>query len=271
MDAVRIVSVTLAARSLVTEVAQYVYTQTMNLLSLVNQADSGYVIKNHMLMYPAEWMLDKDVAEAIAKDKPLVRKCITDGVPDDLTPDQLSILPLAQHRGHDIYTMPLFSAEFIKAIQSEIENIKKHSSFEVNPDEAEEVQIEEFVLRNKCPGWYLSMLQLFLSHINVVIGALYGRIMSSGVIQLANYNPRGIQQTSWHHDGDADFTLVVPLNTGEYEGGGTEFFNRGSVPALPNGHALIFPAQGMMHRGMPVESGDRYLLVFWMRRKNDDA
>lgn len=241
----------------------------MNLLSLVNQDGEGYVLKNHMLMYPAEWMLEPEIAKAISQDKPLVRKCITEGVPSDLSPNQLSILPHAEHQGHDIYTMPLFSKEFVEMLQDEIENIKTHSRFEVNPDEAKEVQIEEFVLRLKCPGWYLSMLQLFLSHINVVIGALYGRVMSSGVIQLANYNPRGVQQTSWHHDGDADFTMVVPLNTGDYEGGGTEFFNRGSVPALPNGHALIFPAQSTLHRGMPVESGDRYLLVFWMRRKDE--
>jgi len=239
----------------------------MNLLGLVNQESAVYVMKNHMLLYPSDWMLEPKVVSAIKADKPLVKKCIMEGVPNDITPNQLRVLDHVNHVGHDIYTMPLFSKEFVMMITDEIANIKAEELFEVNPDEAEEVQIKEFVLKYRCPGWYLSMMQLFMSHINVVLGSLYGRIMYDGVIQLANYNPRGIVQTSWHHDGDSDFTIVVPLNTGEYEGGGTDFFNRVSVPALPNGHALIFPAQGMLHRGMPVESGDRYLLVFWMRRR----
>ena len=239
----------------------------MNLLGLMNQECATYVIKNHMLMYPAEWMLDSNISEAIKEDRPLITKCITEGEPDDITPGQLKVLEHVNHVGHDIYTTPLFSKEFVKMVRDEIENIKYHDLFEVNPDEAEEVQIKEFVLKRRCPGWYLSMMQIFMTHINVVLGSLYGRIVYEGVIQLANYNPRGIVQTSWHHDGDSDFTLVVPLNTGEYEGGGTEFFNRTTVPALPNGHALIFPAQSILHRGMPVQSGDRYLFVFWMRRR----
>ena len=244
----------------------------MGLLDLFNQESATYVIKNHMLLYPSEWMLEPEIAQAIRSDRPLVKTCVMDGVPDDLSPDQIETLKHVKHEGHDIYTMPMFSKEFVRMMNDEIENIKAVDGFQVNPDEAEEVRIEEFVLQHRCPGWYLSMMELFLAKINVIIGALYGRVLCEGVIQLANYNPRGITKTSWHHDGDSDFTLVVPLNTGEYKGGGTEFFNRVTVPALPNGNALIFPAQGMMHRGMPVEYGDRYLLVFWMRRrpKNDN-
>jgi predicted 2-oxoglutarate/Fe(II)-dependent dioxygenase YbiX len=33
---------------------------------------------------------------------------------------------------------------------------------------------------------------------------------------------------------------------------------------LPNGHALMFPSFTKMHRGLAVEKGDRYLLVFWL-------
>ena len=59
--------------------------------------------------------------------------------------------------------------------------------------------------------------------------------------------------------------MVVPLNTGEYKGGGTEFLNRGIVEPLPTGHALIFPSFTHMHRGLKVKSGNRYLLVFWLK------
>jgi predicted 2-oxoglutarate/Fe(II)-dependent dioxygenase YbiX len=62
----------------------------------------------------------------------------------------------------------------------------------------------------------------------------------------------------------ADISVVVPLNTGEYEGGGTEFHGLGKLKPLPTGHALIFPSFTKLHRGLPVQSGDRYLLVFWL-------
>ncbi len=73
------------------------------------------------------------------------------------------------------------------------------------------------------------------------------------------------KQGAWHHDASADISMVVPLNTGEYQGGGTEFLNRGTVEPLPTGHALIFPSFTHMHRELAVESGDRYLLVFWLK------
>ena len=93
---------------------------------------------------------------------------------------------------------------------------------------------------------------------------LWGRVVTDGGIQIANYNIRDKQQGAWHHDASADISVVVPLNTGEYEGGGTEFQGRGVVEPLPTGSALMFPSFTHMHRGLPVQSGDRYLLVFWL-------
>ena len=58
--------------------------------------------------------------------------------------------------------------------------------------------------------------------------------------------------------------MVVPLNTGSYKGGGTEFHRKGIVEPLPSGTALMFPSFSHLHRGLPVEDGDRYLLVFWL-------
>ena len=61
----------------------------------------------------------------------------------------------------------------------------------------------------------------------------------------------------------------MPLNTGKYTGGGTEFWKKGIVEPLPTGSGLIFPSYTHMHRGLPVEEGDRYLLVFWLTSNND--
>jgi predicted 2-oxoglutarate/Fe(II)-dependent dioxygenase YbiX len=93
---------------------------------------------------------------------------------------------------------------------------------------------------------------------------LWGRIVTDGGIQIANYNIKDKKQGAWHHDSSADISVVVPLNTGDYEGGGTEFHGRGIVDPLPTGSALMFPSFTHMHRGLPVKSGDRYLLVFWL-------
>jgi predicted 2-oxoglutarate/Fe(II)-dependent dioxygenase YbiX len=83
-------------------------------------------------------------------------------------------------------------------------------------------------------------------------------------VQIANYNLKDKQQGAWHHDESADISVVIPLNTGDYKGGGTEFHNHGVLSPLPSGHALIFPSFTNLHRGLPVEEGDRYLLVFWL-------
>ena len=40
---------------------------------------------------------------------------------------------------------------------------------------------------------------------------------------------------------------------------------RGTIEPLPSGHALIFPSFTHMHRGLAVDEGDRYLLVFWLK------
>ena len=81
-------------------------------------------------------------------------------------------------------------------------------------------------------------------------------------------NLKDKKQGAWHHDASADISVVVPLNTGDYKGGGTEFHNYGSISPLPSGHALIFPSFTNMHRGLPVEFGNRYLLVFWLYDKS---
>jgi hypothetical protein len=60
----------------------------------------------------------------------------------------------------------------------------------------------------------------------------------------------------------ADISVVIPLNTGDYKGGGTEFHNHGVLSPLPSGHALIFPSFTNLHSGLPVESR-RVIGIFW--------
>lgn len=237
----------------------------MNLKFLENE-EGTYAIKNHLLLVPAEWMLVEQTSKAIDATKSSLKSFIEDtNYRNTATPEDFPIIGEVSTHLPDVYSIPLFSDMFVKVILDEIENIKRTSGFKVNEGESKDVQIEEFVFSKNSPGWYRSMFQLIYGKINVIFESLFSRTVHTGVIQLANYNPKEITQTSWHHDGEADITMVVPLNTGDYDGGGTEFWRKGEVDPLPNGHALIFPTYSNLHRGLPLKSGDRYLLVFWLK------
>jgi hypothetical protein len=150
-------------------------------------------------------------------------------------------------------------------LMDEIESMKEHIGFAPNPDEDELRQIPEIVLKEHVPEIYRNMWFVVHTVLNPIFLAIWQRqVTHASTIQIANYNLKDKQQGNWHHDESADISVVVPLNTGGYKGGGTEFHNYGVVDPLPSGHALIFPSFTHMHRGLPVESGDRYLLVFWL-------
>ena len=129
-------------------------------------------------------------------------------------------------------------------------------------------------------GWKSNLTTENIEDINPELDKRYYQIPNNEVKtwekQIKYYNLKDKKQGAWHHDADADISMVVPLNTGEYEGGGTEFFKRGTIYPLPIGNAMLFPSFTHMHRGLPVQSGDRYLLVFWLKaaasgKQNQDA
>jgi hypothetical protein len=236
----------------------------MNLSYL--EESGNYVMKNHLLLVPAEWMLNEEISKDIEATKPLLKKFTNDlAWRNKAEPKEFPILSHVKTHLPEVYSIPLFSEMFCQVMVDEINNIKEVNGFQVNEEEEEGVQIEEFVLEKNAPGWYRSMFQLIYAKINPIFDAMFKRQVNTGIIQLANYNPKEISQTSWHHDGNADITMVVPLNTGGYEGGGTEFWRKGTVDPLPNGNALIFPTFCNLHRGLPLKSGDRYLFVFWLK------
>jgi len=165
----------------------------------------------------------------------------------------------------DIYRVPLFRRKFCKMLMKEIEHMQKEVGFEPNSDEDELRQIPEIVLREHAPELYRSMWFVVQTVLNPIFNAVWQRdCKDPASIQIANYNLKDKQQGSWHHDDSADISVVVPLNTGKYEGGGTAFHNYGEIAPLPTGHALFFPSFTNLHKGLPVQSGDRYLLVFWL-------
>ncbi len=230
-------------------------------------------MKNHLLLVPAEWMLVSEVSQSIDETRGPVMEALRKS--GSHTPEEYSVFKHINEPFPGVFTMPFFSDKWCQMVVDEMKNAKNKGKFKPNEEEEEHLRIDEFVLSKHAPGWYGSMWQLIHGKMNPVFGALWAKLVNEGIIQVANYNPRGHQHTGWHHDGTADITVVVPLNTGEYKGGGTAFLNTGKqtirneydnvLPPLPNGHALIFPTFSTLHKGMPVESGDRLLFVFWLK------
>jgi len=231
---------------------------------MINTAeDLNYKTKNILLEHPADWYIQKDTFDAV-KDSiaPIVSFYEDSGVEPrkDTKLDKIIEEPLK-----DVYTVPFFSKKFCDILLDEMKNLESYFGFQPNPEEDNLRQIPEITFQDNCPQIFQSLMQTIYTIGNPIFLNIWNRHVDSGAIQIANYNLRDKKQGAWHHDASADISMVVPLNTGKYKGGGTEFLKRGTVEPLPTGHALIFPSFTHMHRGLAVESGDRYLLVFWLK------
>jgi len=231
---------------------------------MINTAENiNYQVKNLLLTYPADWYIQKDTFEAVKDSiQPIVNFYEDSGLQPrkDTKLDKIIEEPLK-----DVYTVPFFSEKFCNILLDEMQSLETHFGFNPNPEEDNLRQIPEITFQDNCPQIFQSLMQTIYTIGNPIFLNIWNRHVDSGGIQIANYNLKDKKQGAWHHDASADISMVVPLNTGKYKGGGTEFLKRGTVEPLPTGHALIFPSFTHMHRGLAVESGDRYLLVFWLK------
>ena len=238
-----------------------------NNVTKLHQPAPSYTLKNLLLANPADWFIEEETLKLAKSSLPkLIDFYKSEGVED---PKELSLKLIIEEPVKDVYNVPLFSDVFCKLMIDEIENMQKHFSFSPNPNEDELRQIPEIVLNEMAPDLYASLMDVVFSVANPIFLTLWNRHVTGGGIQIANYNLKDKKQGAWHHDASADISMVVPLNTGDYVGGGTEFLNRGVVKPLPKGNALIFPSYTHMHRGLPVQSGNRYLLVFWLTTERE--
>ena len=238
-----------------------------NNVTRLHQPASSYTLKNLLLANPADWFIEEKTLKLAKSSLPdLIDFYKSEGVED---PKELSLKLIIEEPVKDVYNVPLFSDVFCKLMMDEIENMQKHFSFSPNPNEDELRQIPEIVLNEMAPDLYASLMNVVFSVVNPIFLTLWNRHVTGGGIQIANYNLKDKKQGAWHHDASADISMVVPLNTGDYVGGGTEFLNRGVVKPLPKGNALIFPSYTHLHRGLPVQSGNRYLLVFWLTTERE--
>ena len=162
----------------------------------------------------------------------------------------------------EVYTIPLLQEEFCTHIIDKA----KQLGFETNQKEDSLRQMPECAFNTKCLDTTKTLMEVVIrDNLNSVFMHLWRQTVNVGHVQVANYNPRTIKEGNWHHDYTSDISVVIPLNTGEYIGGGTEFWKKGILEPLPTGSALIFPSFINCHRGLAVDKGDRFLLVFWLK------
>jgi len=222
-----------------------------------------YKTKNILLEHPADWYIDKQTFEAVDKSLSTIINFYNDQ--GKYKPHKTKLNELIKEPLKDVYTVPFFSETFCKILLDEVHNLEQFYGFTPNPEEDTLRQIPEITFQDNCPEIFHSLFHTIYTIGNPIFLNIWNRHVNGGGIQIANYNLKDKKQGAWHHDASADISMVVPLNTGKYKGGGTEFLKRGTVEPLPTGHALIFPSFTHMHRGLAVESGDRYLLVFWLK------
>ena len=222
-----------------------------------------YKLKNYLLSMQSHWMINQATYDAIQETVPIVAKYHADAGTEKMA--KTPVHRMAKKIYPDVYKIPLFRRQFCKLLVKEIDSMRKEIGFEGNKDEDTLRQIPEIVLQQQCPELYRNMWFVAQTVLNPIFMAIWQRSCGDPAsIQIANYNLKDKKQGAWHHDESADISVVVPLNTGKYKGGGTAFHNYGEISPLPTGHALIFPSFINLHKGLPVESGDRYLLVFWL-------
>tara|TARA_R110002153_G_C13199199_1_gene486775 strand:+ start:5 stop:736 length:732 start_codon:yes stop_codon:yes gene_type:complete len=222
-----------------------------------------YKLKNYLLSMQSHWMVNQTTYNAVQDTLPLIAKYrAKDGV-DNM--GKTPVHKVVKKIFPDVYRVPLFRRHFCKLLMKEIEMMRKEIAFAGNESEDELRQIPEIVLREQVPELYRNMWFVVQTVLNPIFVALWQRdCKDPTTIQIANYNLKDKKQGAWHHDDSSEISVVVPLNTNSYVGGGTEFHNHGVLNPLPSGHALIFPSFTNLHKGLPVQSGDRYLLVFWL-------
>ena len=185
---------------------------------------SEYNIKNLLLTQPSDWYIDNKTLEAVKQSEKQLSKFFKSEGKENL-PNMPINDCLTKHLT-DVYSIPLFSHIFCNIFKDEMKNMESYFNFTPNPEEDELRQIPEMVLQECVPEIYRSLMYVVFTILNPIFIAIWGRTISEGGIQVANYNLIDKQQGAWHHDSSSDISVVVPLNTGDYKGGGTEFSKR---------------------------------------------
>lgn len=174
---------------------------------------------------------------------------------------ELPIKDCITHHFNQVYSVPFYTKEFVDTLLKEIKELEKTINYEPNLNEDELRRSPEISLNLKCPE-LMKQLMTSLHDIGTpIFYSVFGRTFYQGTVHITKYDPTW--EGNWHHDA-CNISFVVPLNTGEYEGGGTKFHDGGIIKPLPTGHGLFHSSFSTLHKGLSITKGERYLLVFWL-------
>ena len=165
------------------------------------------------------------------------------------------------HHFNQVYSVPFYTKEFINKLLKEIKELEKTIDYEPNLKEDELRRSPEISLNLKCPELMKQLMTSLYDIGTPIFYSVFGRTFYQGTVHITKYD--STWQGNWHHDA-CNISFVVPLNTGEYEGGGTKFHDGGIIKPLPTGHGLFHSSFSTLHKGLSITKGYRYLLVFWL-------
>lgn len=166
------------------------------------------------------------------------------------------------------FIVPVLSEEYCAKILK-WSNSKRWSE---NIEESEAYRMPEMILAEHDPRMDAKVKEVLLYGLAPWMQILFGKLPDDwNSVQLTKYNPVERSGGNYHVDSTSDYTAVIAMNTGEFEGGGTMLYDgcmrEVFVPPLPTGYALVFRGKDIFHKGCHVKSGDRMLLTIWCEDK----
>jgi len=180
----------------------------------------------------------------------------------------LKYSPFRYHGGY--FVCPILSEEACDYILRFADGM--HAHYKVNEEEAIPYQIPELILAEHSVAMDMNCKavgrELIWPLFELMFGNRPNHFMS---VQLARYQAKDgdILGTGWHNDECSDASCVISLSPERHVGGGTALRCGGAckpaiiVPPLPKGWGLLFAGRTTLHRGLPLTSGQRNLLVYW--------
>jgi len=164
----------------------------------------------------------------------------------------------------NVYRVPILAP----SVCDTLVEVAKDYPFSVNEMEDDDYRINEVVMRNVDPAGYGVLSELLMPILDAYCLLIFSKHLSHfASLQFARYTIDGTRSTKFHHDVESDFTCVISLNPENFTGGGTGIRKAPhlevNLEPLPKGYGLVFNGKAVHHRGLPVESGERLLLVCW--------
>ncbi len=169
------------------------------------------------------------------------------------------------------FVLPVLSPEGCEAILARSEGYDWRENIDA---EDEPYRMKEAVLAKVDPDYHSFIRSVLMTGASPWMLMITGRLPSVlETIQLAQYSADERAEGCAHIDRNSDYSVVINLNPGDYEGGSLimrdGLIGDFEVPKLPTGYGLFFDGSKVMHHGAKVTKGTKKILVVWASTTND--